>query len=63
MKIAFFCTCGAGAEGEIRPEAAGEKFKRFWYETHKGPDHSDCTRKEAQHALLQKEESKFKTDG
>lgn len=51
MKIALFCKCGAGAEGEIRPDAAAEKFLAFWAQVHEGPEHGACDRAEAALAL------------
>ena len=44
-KIALFCICGAGAEGEIGADASAiQKFKEVWYQVHAGPGHGDCDR-------------------
>ncbi len=63
MKIALFCKCGAGAEGEVDSLKAAEKFRRLWYEVHEGAGHGDCEREEAQRALLEQEEKGFKAHG
>lgn len=47
MKVELFCICGAGAEGEISPEPAADRFRSFWDQFHKGPEHRPCTREEA----------------
>lgn len=54
-KIALFCICGAGAEGEIGGLGnAAEKFREFWYKAHSGDGHGDCDRKTAARAHLEK---------
>lgn len=50
-KIALFCICGAGAEGEIGGlGGAADKFKEGWYQVHAGPGHGDCDRDTAARA-------------
>ena len=55
MKIALFCKCGAGAEGEVDSPKAAEKFRRFWYDAHKDPECGDCDKTEALAARKRKE--------
>ena len=44
MKIALYCICGAGAEGEVAPAAAALTFKRVWCQEHWGTGHAECDR-------------------
>jgi hypothetical protein len=54
-KIALFCICGAGAEGEIGGRGnPAEKFKAFWYKVHSGEGHGDCDRETAARAHEEK---------
>ena len=57
MKVDLYCICGAGAEGEIEPPAAAEKFRTFWFQVHTGPEHRECSRKEASAALAAKDKA------
>lgn len=45
--IRLFCSCGAGAEGEIAPAAAAQKFLAFWRAEHQGDGHRECGKDEA----------------
>ncbi len=55
MKFGLFCSCGAGAEGEILPDSAADKLIAFWRGLHQGPGHKSCTRKEAAAAMMRAE--------
>lgn len=57
MKIALFCKCGAGAEGDVDSLKAAEKFRHFWYEVHDGPGHGDCEKDEAERIFKEKNRS------
>lgn len=49
-KVALYCACGTGAEGEI-PARAKDRFVSVWESMHRGEGHRPCTKKEAQDAL------------
>lgn len=56
-KIALYCACGAGAEGEI-PANGRERFLVIWQSMHRGPAHRPCTKAEAQEALARSDAPK-----